>query len=264
MAKTSGWIAALSAHTTADNREIEEKLVEELAETYDPNFYAARINLEHISWWKRFGDVIETKSKKENGIKKLFVRLKVNELLEEINAADQAVYLSVEFVRNFAGTGKAYLTGLALTDSPASIGTGRVSLNVEGENHNIEFINSGEVLSYESNSVQKKGLIAQIIQSFNNNKEKDMSSDTERLAEINKLKAKNKNLKQQLKAVKNKTVTEDADENTVAINKLTTDLEKLTKRFNKLKSGLETTIENFTRPPATGVNSETNETDDII
>jgi hypothetical protein len=40
-----------------------------------------------------------------------------------MNKAGQKLYTSIEISPNFAGTNKAYLVGLAVTDSPASLGT---------------------------------------------------------------------------------------------------------------------------------------------
>jgi len=47
----------------------------------------------------------------------------------KINQAGQKVYTSVEIDPKFADTGEAYLVGLAVTDSPASTGTSRLSFS---------------------------------------------------------------------------------------------------------------------------------------
>ncbi|MFD1949898.1 GPO family capsid scaffolding protein [Sphingomonas arantia] len=55
--------------------------------------------------------------------KALFAMVDATDSLVTLNRDKQKVYPSVEINPNFAGTGKAYLVGLAVTDSPASLGT---------------------------------------------------------------------------------------------------------------------------------------------
>jgi hypothetical protein len=49
--------------------------------------------------------------------------LKPNQKLLWLNDQGEKLFTSIEIWPNFAGTGKAYLTGLAVTDEPASLGT---------------------------------------------------------------------------------------------------------------------------------------------
>ena len=118
--------------TTADGREITSQEIIEMAEQYDPAFYTARVNLEHFrpifpdSYVGGFGDVAELKAvKRKDGKYALLARIKVNANLQQIWDRDQKVFSSVEIVSKFADTGKAYLVGLAVTDTPASLGTTR-------------------------------------------------------------------------------------------------------------------------------------------
>jgi len=53
------------------------------------------------------------------------------------------VFTSMELVINFAQTGKAYLTGLALTDDPASLGVSMLQFN--NQNTNPDIIHSGPI-----------------------------------------------------------------------------------------------------------------------
>ncbi|MCY4641089.1 MAG: GPO family capsid scaffolding protein, partial [Gammaproteobacteria bacterium] len=48
--------------------------------------------------------------------------------LIEMNANGQRLHTSMELEPDFAGTGKAYLMGLAVTDEPASLGTSQLQL----------------------------------------------------------------------------------------------------------------------------------------
>lgn len=278
--KKTGWIAALSAHTTADNREISEAMVDELAATYDPKFYTARINLGHVKWYNRFGDVLQVKAEFEDGIKKLFVKLQANDLLEEINDKDQAVFLSVEIVRNFAATGKAYLTGIALTDEPASVGVGRIALSVENSKQDVEIIDDGMKLSF-NNEVEleveaKGGLISTLIQKLNNKtNDEDTEMDKQLLLAIQDENAKqatalteamsviqkNKDELQTLKG-ENDAILKASKSQATTIEKLTQDvasfktelatLADAKEQIETLKKDLGETLENFNRPLATG------------
>lgn len=127
------WFRVATAGQTTDGREIQSEWIEQMAETYDPSVYGARINVEHIRGWLpdsdfgAYGDVLALKAEtvQVNGEDKLalFAQIKANDKLKALNKANQKIYTSVEIDTNFAKTGKAYLVGLAVTDSPASLGT---------------------------------------------------------------------------------------------------------------------------------------------
>ena len=129
----SKWFRIAVAGDTTDGREIQPEWIHQMAENYDPNVYGARINVEHIrgvlpdSVFGAYGDVIALKTEKVtiNGEEKdaLFAQIEPTESLIAINKKKQKVYTSMEVDENFAKTGSAYLIGLAVTDSPASLGT---------------------------------------------------------------------------------------------------------------------------------------------
>lgn len=122
---------------TTDGRTIEANWLEEMAASYNPATYAARVNLEHIRGvtaeppFQSLGDVLSLKTEKVDlaiGGKTekrtaLFAEIEALEPLVAMNAARQKLFTSIEINPNFANTGKAYLVGLAVTDSPASLGT---------------------------------------------------------------------------------------------------------------------------------------------
>lgn len=134
-----------TAGATVDGRTIEESWLKDIAETYDPKTYGARLNIEHIRGisgaapFRSYGDVVEVstaevevqiagKTEKRLG---LFGSFDVLEDAKQLNDAGQKVYSSIEVEPNFAGKGKAYLMGVALTDSPASIATERLKFNFQ-------------------------------------------------------------------------------------------------------------------------------------
>ncbi|MGB6230750.1 MAG: GPO family capsid scaffolding protein, partial [Litorimonas sp.] len=115
---------------TVDGREVSPAHIEEMAETYDPAEYTALINAEHVTGLSPYGDypalgeVVALKAETDGkGRMALWARVKPTVALLNINARGQKLFPSMEVISNFAGTGKAYLVGLAMTDRPASLGT---------------------------------------------------------------------------------------------------------------------------------------------
>lgn len=119
---------------TTDGRNIERKWIEQMGKNYSPTKYGARINLEHLrsmlpdSPFKSYGDVLALEAREETGehAGKLGLYAQIAplpELVEMTTKKKQKIYTSCEVNPNFADTGEAYLVGLAVTDSPASLGT---------------------------------------------------------------------------------------------------------------------------------------------
>lgn len=119
---------------TCDGRSIERHHIQEMADSYDPQLYGARVWIEHIrsllpdSAFRAYGDVIALKAEEvEIGGKKklaLFAQIEpTDDLVAMVNDLKQKLYTSIELAEKFADTGKAYMWGLAVTDSPASLGT---------------------------------------------------------------------------------------------------------------------------------------------
>ena len=133
----SKWFRVAVAGDTTDGREIQSEWIIQMAQTYNLNTYGARINLEHIKGvspdgiFGAYGDVIALKTEKVNinGEQKdaLFAQIQPNDNLIALNQKNQKIYTSIEVDENFAKTGQAYLVGLAVTDSPASLGTEMLS-----------------------------------------------------------------------------------------------------------------------------------------
>jgi len=119
---------------TTDGRVISRAWIEEMAASYDPTMFGARINLEHIkaltpdSPFRSYGDVTALTAEEisEGPLKgklALYGDIDPTPELVALTKARQKTYTSVEFNTKFADTGKAYLVGLAVTDNPASLGT---------------------------------------------------------------------------------------------------------------------------------------------
>lgn len=138
---------------TVDGREITEQDVADIVETYNPRKYGARINLDHEFNWSGWaaknlhnvdipgmlGDVVSVEAyENEEGIVCLYAVLAPNQGFVALNKADQAVYFSIEISRDFMGTGKTYLTGLAVTDYPASCYTDRIHFSSKSKADDTE------------------------------------------------------------------------------------------------------------------------------
>lgn len=119
---------------TVDGRFIKREWLTQAAANYDTEVKGARVWVEHMrSMWadspfSAMGDVIalkaeEIKDGKLKGKMALFAAIKPNKDLVELNKKGKKVYSSIEIEPKFVDSGEAYLTGLAVTDDPASLGT---------------------------------------------------------------------------------------------------------------------------------------------
>lgn len=115
---------------TTDGREIQRSWIEQMAKNFNREKYGPRVWLEHMrgmlpeSSFAALGDVLAVESRTvEDGKLALFAQIEALPALVAMNKAKQKIYTSIEVDPNFAKSGEAYLTGLAVTDSPASLGT---------------------------------------------------------------------------------------------------------------------------------------------
>lgn len=131
MAKSKFFRVAVEGGTT-DGRAITREWLEQMAQRYNQSTYGARVNMEHIrgidpnGLFKMYGDITAAKTEEVTieGEKRLalFVQIDPTPELVELNKKRQKVFTSVEIHPNLNEKG-AYLMGLAITDSPASLGT---------------------------------------------------------------------------------------------------------------------------------------------
>lgn len=124
----SFWKRVATSGLTADGREIMAQDLRDIAETYKPSFYTAVIWCDHDRWPGSHGTVyalrlVEEGDDLQPGEVALEAQLKPNDQLLYLNDRGQKLFTSIEITPNFRGTGKAYLTGLGVTDEPASVGT---------------------------------------------------------------------------------------------------------------------------------------------
>lgn len=130
MAQKSKLFRVATEGATTDGRVIQKDWITQMAANFDPKKYGARVWLEHYrgiapdGLFKAYGDVIAVEAREVDGGKlALFAQIEPLPELVAMTKAKQKIYTSIEVNPKFADTGEAYLTGLAVTDSPASLGT---------------------------------------------------------------------------------------------------------------------------------------------
>ncbi|HDY99268.1 MAG TPA: GPO family capsid scaffolding protein [Pseudomonas sabulinigri] len=126
---------------TTDGRKIERQWIEDAAASYNTNTYGARVWLEHLRSltadgpFRAYGDVVALKSEEVEvaGVKRLalFAQIEPTDELIALNKKRQKIYTSIELNPRFSDTGKAYMEGLAVTDSPASLGTEMLAFSAQ-------------------------------------------------------------------------------------------------------------------------------------
>lgn len=161
--KSKKFRVALSGKTV-DGREISPLQIQEIAQTYDPKKYGARIWNEHLrgilpdSVFKALGDVLSVEAKEEDDGKwGLYAEISPTNDLVEINKNRQKVYSSIEIITD-PDTQKPYLGGLAVTDSPASLGTEMLQFSAQKKPESLFSVYlEGEPLEFEDTSKQETG-----------------------------------------------------------------------------------------------------------
>lgn len=129
---------------TTDGRRIERSWIEQMAKNFNPKKYGARVWLEHYrgtvpeSPFRAYGDVLALEAQAaEDGKLALFAEIAPLPALVAMTTGDkQKIYTSIEVNPKFADTNEAYLVGLAVTDSPASLGTDVLSFAAQNPKAN--------------------------------------------------------------------------------------------------------------------------------
>lgn len=188
------FICIATSGYTVDGRKITAQELHEMAETYDPEYYTANLWPEHRRW-ANMGQVIELKAEdQDNGETQLFAVIAPSQELIQANRAGQYLFTSIEIKPNFRNTGKAYLSGLGVTDSPASVGTTKLNFFSEEQKDMIfgEFVKVDFAVKESEEEKMTRSFFNAIKQFFsssaqtteeqpnpnnNNNKEDDAMND---------------------------------------------------------------------------------------
>lgn len=128
MAKVTKRIAKSGA--TTDGRKLPKGDLITMAKNYDRNTYTARLNVEHYlspfpdSLFSEQGDVLSlsTEPAPHNEIY-LLAEMETSSTVDDLWAKGKKRAFSIEYDPDFADIGQPYLVGLAVTSTPASLGT---------------------------------------------------------------------------------------------------------------------------------------------
>jgi hypothetical protein len=262
----SNWFRVAVEGATSDKRTIKRNWLEQAAKNFNPSTYGARLWLEHYRSvlpdgpFKAYGDVLAVKTEEVDigGQKKLalFAQVEPTSELIALNKAKQKIYTSIEIDDSFADTGEAYIVGLGITDSPASLGTDVLSFSAQKpdaspfrDRHYSATSMFTEALETELTFEEiedKPGIGAQLFSKVQTLlKGKQAKDDTEfaQISEAVEAVAEHvKDLPEQLAAEKKFSAG------------LHTQLSQLSKDFTELKHKLSTTQDHSQtkRPPVTG------------
>ncbi len=242
---------------TIDGRSLSQQEIIDIAETYNPVEYTARINCEHISGWfdgldgkfAALGDVIDVDCQLEtfniNGqdvqLMCLYATLSALPKLVEANKEGKKLFTSIEFFRKFADTDRAYLVGLAVTDSPASRGTEPLKFTTQqntltSELQELMLMNPTQTNQTDSNP--------------NNENSTDLTAEATQtpqdedsfLSKLSAMFSKQKGLSKEEQAVildGFTQVTNDLEQLNTLTKQLKDDYSNLSKEFTSLKNRLE-------------------------
>jgi len=135
------WFRVATQGATTDGRAISRAWIEQMAANFNREKYGARVWLEHMRGmfadgpFKAFGDVTAVKAEENDAGKlELFAEIDPTEDLVKMTKDRQKIYTSIEVDPKFSDTGEAYLVGLAVTDSPASLGTEMLQFSSRAKN----------------------------------------------------------------------------------------------------------------------------------
>ena len=112
---------------TVDGREIKKQWLKDSAETYSQGIHISKIWPEHYRYMG-LGEIADVRYKEENGIGYLENRISPHDDLIYFVRQNRMTQPSIEIIENFANSGKAYQYGLGATNSPASLGVGKMPL----------------------------------------------------------------------------------------------------------------------------------------
>lgn len=273
MSKSNKFFRVVVEGATTDGRRVDRAMIEQMAKNYDPKYYCALINIDHLrgihpeSTFKRYGKILAAKSEeitegKLKGKLALFAQFEPTDDLIALNKSKQKLFSSVEIATSFADTNEAYLVGLAVTDDPASLGTEILEFSAKAQNNpftsrkqdpNNLFSSAEECeldldFSEQDKSIQEKftqvsetikGLFSQK-QGKDNQLFKQIGETLENLAELHK---------------------QASEETEQALSILNTEIAQLKKDITEAKNSLSKIPDSSQRPASTGGNTDEQTTD---
>lgn len=251
------WFRVGVSGPTTDGRVIQPKWLTEMAETYDPDKYGARINMEHFkslypdSAFRAYGDVlalkVETFQIDGQDRTALYAQIDPTDDLVLMIQARQKVYTSMEIKENFAASGKFYLSGLAVTDDPASLGTEMLSFSARGMHFTPAFETE---LNFEELADEAPGLLAKIKAMFSAKKNTDEARFADVHAAVEEVAAHQVEIESQFAALAQGAMSAEAINTRFA--ELAAQIKQHGEDFSALTAKLDAQPAGTQRPPASG------------
>jgi hypothetical protein len=267
----SKWFRVGVEGDTTDGRKIEAAWLTQMAANYNPEKYGARVNCEHVrgmapdSSFGAFGDVtaLKTETIQIDGEDKvaLYAQITPNDDLIALNKKRKKVYTSMEIDHNFADKGEAYLVGLAVTDSPASLGTEMLEfaatqaeknpLNARKQKPENVFSAAREVeLEFEAST----SILDRVKELFSKAEEQRTEKDADYTAAIEAVAGEVAKLQEQFADLANGKGT--GTDHSTQLEKLSADLQSAMDKIEELETALDKTPNFKKRPAADGGKGE--------
>lgn len=259
----SKWFRVGVEGDTTDGREIQREWLEQMAKNFNPEKYGCRINCEHIrglapdSVFGAFGDVTALKTETINidGEEKLALLAQIapNDDLIALNKKRKKVYTSMEIDFDFSKSGECYLTGLAITDSPASLSTEYLQFAANAQQNPLAyrkqkpenvFSAAREVeLEFEAST----SILDRVKELFSKAEEQRTEKDADYTAAIEAVAGEVAKLQEQFADLANGKGT--GTDHSTQLEKLSADLQSAMDKIEELETALDKTP-NFTKRPA--------------
>ena len=141
------WLKVATAGKTIDGRELTPEMLESAGKLYDLEIYTATVNSEHF-FYPGLGYVTAVKAEADDqGRMALWAKVVPTAELITRNQAKRQLFYSVELMPGFPEEGDWYLSGLAITDIPASQGLAPQLFKADrrGIGDSQRFLNTGEL-----------------------------------------------------------------------------------------------------------------------
>lgn len=267
----SKWFRVGVEGDTTDGRKIEAAWLTQMAANYNPEKYGARVNCEHVRGlapdgsFGAFGDVLALKTEtiEIDGEQRvaLLAQIEPNDDLLALNKKRKKVFTSMEIDHNFADKGESYLVGLAVTDSPASLGTEMLEfaatqaeknpLNARKQKPENLFTAAREVeLEFEAST----SILDRVKELFSKAEEQRTEKDADYTAAIEAVAGEVAKLQEQFADLANGKGT--GTDHSTQLEKLSADLQSAMDKIEELETALDKTPNFKKRPAADGGKGE--------
>ncbi|MBW5870297.1 GPO family capsid scaffolding protein [Yersinia enterocolitica] len=232
------WVVVATSGPTIDGREIDPKWLTDAAEVYNPDEHTAMLWPYHapadqLIFTNNYGLVDALKAEKVGDKVQLKAHLIPNRFLLEANKAGQKLFTSIDVRENYLGTGRFYVHGIVVTDTPASINTTRLQFS-QGEAPHMGNVEELNFTLQSDNEQAKRGFFSRFFSSAPHKQENDNSMNEKQFNQlmdaINQTSERLDKMEEKVAQFSEQKEPENADNNTPESN-TTDNSDKGTKTF---------------------------------